>query len=72
MGDFFFSFTNPSLFIFISLALGLFLAFFSLFPLLDIQPSGKRLGALLLSFINEARTYTDFGSESPSELTFVF
>ncbi|PHT27476.1 Photosystem II CP43 reaction center protein [Capsicum baccatum] len=32
----------------------------------------QRLGALLLSFINESSTYKSNGSSSPSELTFVF
>ncbi|KAF3621254.1 hypothetical protein FXO38_31910 [Capsicum annuum] len=32
----------------------------------------QRLGALLLSFINESGTYKSNGSSSPSEITFVF
>ncbi|KAF3670116.1 Photosystem II CP43 reaction center protein [Capsicum annuum] len=32
----------------------------------------QRLGALLLSFINESGTYKSHGSSSPSELTFIF
>ncbi|KAF3672249.1 hypothetical protein FXO37_07631 [Capsicum annuum] len=32
----------------------------------------QRLGALLLSFINESCTYKSHGSSSPSELTFIF